>query len=180
MKNTINLFVIILLVFIAPGCLLFNTASYNVNIYDDGTGDVQVVIQDIRTDAESDTTLSKDKDMLFNYMLKSDEFLQMMKKRGDNIQSRSLYVDGNKLNAKVFYKFNNISDVENMQKDKDFYYLTLQPTDSVVSTNGEVITTAEHKRILWKRDAKNIKFEMLGTSYEGTNYKSLKPYYHGH
>ena len=165
------------LVVLLPGCLQFNTVSYDVNINDDGTGTVNVFIRDIRSDADSVSQFEQDKANLFNYMLKGDDFINSMKKEGKDITSRKLIKNGDTLDAEVVYSFDKISAVENIMRDKDFYYLTLQPTDSVVSTNGEVIVTPEHKRILWDSKMKNLKFEMFSQSFENGSFRPMALYY---
>ncbi len=159
------------------GCIQFNTVSYDVIINDDGTGTVKMFVHDIRSDADSTAQFEQDKSKLFDYMLKSDDFLNSMKQEGKDITTRKLFKSGDTLDAEVVYSFDKISDVENIMKDKDFYYLTLEPTDSVISTNGEVVVTQEHKRILWDSKMKNLKFEMFSQSFEKGTFKPLAQYY---
>lgn len=177
MKKIFGLVLSFGLFLLIQGCLQFNTVSYNVYINDDGTGTVKVFLHDIRSDADSVSQFERDKSNLFDNMLKSNEFISSMKKEGKDITSRKLIKNGDTLDAEVVYSFDKISDVENIMKDKDFYYLTLEPTDSVIATNGEVIVTPEHKRILWAGKMKNLKFEMFSNSFKGNNFKSMAQYY---
>jgi hypothetical protein len=81
------------------------------------------------------------------------------------------------LNAIVNYEFSDISKVEGMQFDDPYYYLTIPPEDSIISTNGQITVTSEYKRIVWDKSIKTLKFKMYSddTSIEGLT--SLAPYY---
>jgi hypothetical protein len=100
-----------------------------------------------------------------------------MKQEGKEILSRDLFVVGDTLNANVVYKFNSITDVENMQHDAGFYYLTLEPGDSVITTNGQIIASKDRKRILWDKSDTTLVFEILSNSFSDTTYKMLGQYY---
>ncbi len=177
MKKIILFLIFFSFAILTEGCLVFNTVSYVINIDDSGKGIVNVYVQDIKSNADSTAEFEKDKENLFDYLLKSDEFVDKMKGEGKFITSRKLILNNGNLDANITYTFENINDVENIRKDKDFYYLTLNMQDSVVSTNGQVITTAEHKRILWESSSKTLKFQMFSNAMTDTSFKSLAEYY---
>lgn len=168
--------VIILLVSIS-GCIDFYKVSYEIKLETPDKGTAYVHIYDLRSDAAKEKDLETDKQNIFQYALKSNDFLQAMKQEGKNIQSRELQVSGDTLDADVVYTFNSITSVENMQHDAGFFYLTLEPTDSVISTNGEIISTRDRKRILWDKSMSTLKFEILSNTFSGKSYKMLGPYY---
>lgn len=177
MKKNILLLPVFGLTILLQGCLVFNTVSYVININESGKGIVNVYVQNIKSSVDSLAEFETDKKNLFDYLLKSDEFANSMKEEGKNITSRKLVKNDGNLDANITYTFDNINNVENIRKDKDFYYLTLDKQDSVVSTNGQVITTAEHKRILWESSMKTLKFQMFSNAMTDTSYKSLVEYY---
>jgi len=163
--------------FILNGCLQFNTVSYEVNMNDDKSGKVTVLVHDIRSDAANESELKEDKDNLFQFMQKSDDFISQMKDEGKNIVYRELIMDGDTLNAKVEYTFKDISKVEGIIYDKPFYFLTLALNDSVISTNGEVIVSEDHKRIMWDNSMKTLKFTMFSTETEDTELTGMSQFY---
>lgn len=148
------------------GCLVGHTINYEIEVNSNGRGVATVTYTNIRSNADNDTKLEEDKKTLFNYMLKSTQFVNDMKKEGKDIISRKLFVDNNKLNGKASYRFEKISDVENLSFEDDFYFVTLQPDDSVITTNGIIVKSESYKRILWDKSFTNLQFEIL-TEPEG-------------
>ena len=165
------------LVFSLSGCIDFYKVSYEINLETPDKGTAIVHLYDLRSDAVKEKDLETDKQNIFQFALKSNDFLQSMKQEGKNIQKRELYVSGDTLDANVIYTFDSITSVENMQHDAGFFYLTLEPSDSVISTNGEIITSKDRKRILWDKSMKTLKFEILSNTFSGKSYKMLGPYY---
>lgn len=159
------------------GCIDFYKVSYTVNLETADKGTATVHLYDLRSDAEKEKDFETDKQNIFQYALNSDDFLQSMKQEGKYIQSRELYAEGDTLNANVVYSFDSITSVENMQQDAGFYYLTLEPTDSVISTNGEIISSKDRKRILWDKSMTTLKFEILSNTFSGESYRMLGPFY---
>jgi len=175
--NKFFLSLLVVILFFLTGCLTYHKISYDINLEGPKNGTTTVTLFDIRSDAETNKDFEADKDSLFNSYLKSDDFLKRMLDRGWNIVSRELYLDGKKLNGKVVFKFNDVKDVEGIVFDEGFYYFTMEIDDSVISTNGEVITSKDHKRIIWDKNFKTLKFEMLVNSYEDKGYRELAPFY---
>ena len=175
--NKFFLTLIIITGLLLSGCLTFHKVSYDVNLEGPKNGTVTMTIYDIKSDAETSSQFEEDKDTLFSYILKSDDFLKTMLNEGKNFTSRELYIENNKLNGKAVFSFNDIRRVEGIVYDEGFYYLTMEVDDSVISTNGEVIKSKDHKRIIWDRNFKTLKFEMFVTSYKDNGYKELAPFY---
>jgi hypothetical protein len=159
------------------GCLSFNTINYDITINEDGTGSAVAIIKDIKSLSKSDVEFEEDKDYLFNYILESVDFLKEIKKEGKNIKSRELFADGNKLNGRAEFTFTDIADVEGIQTDEGFYYSVLSLGDSIVSTNGTIILAEDHKKILWDKSFKNLKFEIFSEDTKAKGYRELLPYY---
>ena len=170
-------FMIILLISCMNGCLIFNTVSYEIKLNPDKSGTTTVRVNDIRSNAKTDENFEEDKNNLFSYMLKSNEFLESMKKNRKNIIKRELFLNGDTLMGRAVYKFDNIKGIEGIEYEGGFYYLTLGVDDSVVSTNGEIIKSEDYKRILWDSKINPLKFEMFSFSFDKDPYKKLAPYY---
>jgi hypothetical protein len=165
------------MLFFLQGCLVFKSVSYEVNLTDTKSGAVSMDIKDIRSDAMDSSGLEQDKKQLFQDMLKSDEFVNQMKEEGKNILSRNLYVSDGKLNGTVKFSFNDITNVENFEYEDPFYFVTLEPMDSIISTNGEVVISENHRRIMWDKSIKTLKFEMSSTDTEDSNLVELVQYF---
>jgi len=168
-------FILIFILFLSPGCLVFEKISYEISINEDKSGSAKIYISDITSDATDTEAFKQDTSALFTFMLKSDEFIEDMKSEGRFITKRKLLVNGGNLDAEVEYDFNNIAGAENIVYEDGFYYLTMDLADSVISTNGEVIKSKTYKRILWDDKQKLLKFAIY--SGETDAYRKLAPYY---
>jgi hypothetical protein len=173
----LSLYSLLIFAIIFNGCLVGHKIVYIVDVNKSGPGTATVWWTDIRSDATNDYEFNLDKDTLFHYILKSDEFVRDMKSEGKSITSRELILDKGKINGKAVYFFNKLGDVENLSYEVGFYYLTLALDDSVVATNGEVIKSAGYKRILWDESINPIKFEILIEPTAGTKTRSLSEFY---
>ncbi|MCE1189099.1 MAG: hypothetical protein LWX56_08145 [Ignavibacteria bacterium] len=146
-------------IFSLPGCLVVSKVSYSISMKTKKTGTVSVKFFDIRSDAPGNREFEDDKKNLFDYMLKSDDFLYSMKSEGKNVTSRKLDVYDNKLNGVAIYDFTDIEKIEGIRFNEGYYYLTLQAEDSVLYTNGEIIKNDEYQRIIWKEGTPKLEFE---------------------
>ena len=176
MKNILVLISILLLSQLS-GCIVFHSVSYEVNVNDDGKGTALVTIADINTDATTEEALDQDVKSILEYGLKSNDFVQDNKNEGKKITSRNLVVENGKLNAIVSYDFDSVSTVEGIQFEDPYYYLTVAPDDSILSTNGQITRTAEYQRIIWDKSIKTLKFKMFSDDTNKDGLKSLAPYY---
>jgi hypothetical protein len=176
-QNAALVIIIIIIIFSAGGCIIFHKVSYVLKLNPDNSGTATVLVTDIRSDAKTDQDFEDDKNNLFNYMLKSDEFITSMKKNRKNIVQRDLFMNGDTLMGKAVYKFDNIKGIEGIAYEGGFYFITLGIDDSVISTNGEIIRSKDYKRILWDSKVNPLKFEMFSFSFEDNPYRKLAPFY---
>jgi hypothetical protein len=158
------------------GCLVFHTVSYEINLTNDKSGTVKMEVVDIRSDAMNSSELEEDKLQLFDFIYKGDDFVEQMKDEGKNITDRQLTAVEDKLNGQVEYSFEDISKVEGIIYQEPFYFITLNLEDSVISTNGEIIISEEHKRIMWDNTMKVLKFKMFSADVENSNLEKLAQY----
>lgn len=159
------------------GCIVFDSVSYEVIINEDGTGTAVVTIEDLNTDAATKEALDEDVKSILEYGLKSQEFVNEQKAEGKIITSRNLLVEREKLNALVRYEFKNMSQVEGLQFDDPYYYLTIPAEDSIISTNGQITKTKEYQRIVWDKSIKTLKFKMYSGDTTKEGLTSLTPYF---
>jgi hypothetical protein len=179
MRNHIkSLFSHLLFIFIlisSPGCLVFQKISYEIILNDDRSGNATLYITDITSDATDSEAFSQDTVALFTQMLNGDEFIEEMKNEGRSITSRKVILNAGNLDAEVKYDFKNIAGIENISYEDGFYFLTMDPADSIISTNGEIIKSKAYKRILWDDKQKVLQFSMFSTETDA--YRKLSPYY---
>ena len=174
---TINKILLLLtIIFTMQGCLVFNTVSYEVNLEDENSGTVTLNVSDIRSDAMNTTELEEDKNQLFNFILESDEFVQQMSEEGKFILDRNLIISNGKLNGTLKYSFDDVSKVEGIVYQEPFYFITIPLEDSIVSTNGEVIVSEGHKRIMWDNTIRTLKFKMFSVDVEKGSLVELTKY----
>ena len=172
-KKLLSLFLLIISV---QGCLVFHTVSYEVNLNDAMAGTVNVNVSDIRSDAMNTNELEEDKKQLFQELLKSDEFVKQMGDEGKYILDRKLFISKGKLNGMITYSFDDVSKVEGIVYQEPFYFITIPLEDSIVSTNGEIIVSEGHKRIMWDNSIKTLKFEMFSVDVENGSLVELTKY----
>ncbi len=177
LKKAILSTAVILLIFSVGGCIIFHKVSYEIKLNPDNSGTTNILVTDIRSDAKTDQDFEEDKNNLFNYMLKSDDFIASMKKSRKDIVKRDLFMQNDTLMGNAVYKFDNIKGIEGIAYEGGFYFLTLGLEDSVVSTNGEIIKSKDYKRILWDSKINPLKFEMFSFSFDKNPYRKLSPYY---
>jgi len=176
MKIKASLVIVIIFSFFFQGCIVFEKVSYDIKLKTQNTGTATITFYNLKSDAIGKKEFEEDKEALFNYLLKSEEFVEQMKLENKNISSRKLFLSADKLNGEVVYGFDNINHVENILYQDGFYFLTVNPTDSIISTNGVVMTSGEFKRIVWDSSFRNLKFEML-SDIKQINLRELAPFY---
>lgn len=176
MKKVFYLFLMISLTQLT-GCIIFYTVSYEVDLNDDGTGTATVFIDDVNTDATTAETIKEEVDNILQHGLKSQEFINDMKAEGKNVIYRNVVVENNKLNVIVKYEFDDVNNVEGMQYESPYYFLTIPPTDSIISTNGQITRTKDYQRIIWDKSIKTLKFKMFSDDTNRKGLTSLAKFY---
>ncbi|GAB4296404.1 MAG: hypothetical protein Kow0098_19570 [Ignavibacteriaceae bacterium] len=155
------------------GCITFHTMSYEINLYDKQRGLAKVEISDIRSDASEEEEFLLDKQNLIDYAYRSDQFVIDMKAEGKDISIRELEENNGILNARIEYFFDNINEVEGIVHSDNYFVLTLEISDSIVSTNGVVVKSENVKRIIWEDTTKTLTFKMFSEDQQGKNYRDL-------
>ncbi|PIX00402.1 MAG: hypothetical protein COZ80_00335 [Ignavibacteria bacterium CG_4_8_14_3_um_filter_37_9] len=158
------------------GCLVYQKVSYEIFIDGEKSGEAKVTFYDLKSDALGNKEFNEDKENLFNKLLRSDEFIFSQKDEEKEVTSRRLFVEDKKLNGEVNFKFKDINVVEGIQQQDGYYFLTVENEDSIISTNGTVIPINKFKRIIWERNQKVLKFEML-TDVKLNDLRELAPFY---
>ncbi len=163
--------------FSLSGCVLFNTVSYEITMRTENSGSALVIIRDICTDASDEEEEMNDVNGVFEYAAKSSQFITEMEADGKKITNRKLFVEENKLNGMISYDFDDITKVEGIQFDDPYYYLTLSPEDSVISTNGQLFEYENYKRIVWDKSIRVLKFTMFGEDTDKPKIRKMSAYY---
>ncbi|MFN3872971.1 MAG: hypothetical protein ACK4R9_08215 [Ignavibacterium sp.] len=163
--------------FSLSGCVVFNTVSYEITMRTESSGSALVIIRDICTDASDEEEEMNDVNSVFEYAAKSSQFITEMEAEGKKITNRKLFVEGNQLNGMISYDFDDISKVEGIQFDDPYYYLTLNPEDSVISTNGQLFEYDNYKRIVWDKSIRVLKFTMFSEDTDKPKIRKMSAYY---
>ncbi|MBK9098225.1 MAG: hypothetical protein IPM14_08965 [bacterium] len=171
-----KILLLLLIILTMQGCLVFHTVSYEVNLDDENSGTVTLNVSDIRSDAMDTSELEADKDQLFNFILESDEFVQQMSEEGKFILDRKLFISDGKLSGTMKYSFDEVSKVEGIVYQEPFYFITIPLEDSIISTNGEVIVSEGHKRIMWDNTIRTLKFKMFSVDVNKGSLVELTKY----
>jgi hypothetical protein len=171
-----KLLILFPLVILMQGCLIFHSVAYEIIMVDEKSGTVTIQVTDIRSDAMNTSALEEDKKQLFQDLLKGDDFVKQMMDEGKNILNRQLYVSNDKLNGSVKYSFEDVSKVEGIVYQEPFYFITIPLEDSIIATNGEVIVSEGHKRIMWDNSIKTMKFEMFSADLSSGSLVELTKY----
>lgn len=159
------------------GCLVYQKVSYEIAVDGKKSGEAKVTFYDLKSDALGNKEFNEDKETLFNKLFKSDEFILVQKEEGKDITNRHLYIENKKLNGEVTFKFSDVGVVEGRLQFQDgYYFLTVDEGDSIISTNGTVVPINKFKRIIWERNEKILKFEML-TDVNLDDLRELAPFY---
>ena len=176
-KNIILITLIFTTVALFSGCLVSEKISYTIKLTGPEKGTVTMQFYNVKSNASNDKEFQEDKDNLFSYILKSNKLVDQLKGQGKDVVSRELYVEDNKLDGKAAYKFSDINKVEGIRFEDGFYYLTLALSDSVISTNGQIIKSKEYKRILWDKSFDVLKFEMYSSGFNDSTFKDLAEFF---
>jgi len=172
-----SLFILGFLTLSFSGCLVYQKVSYEIAVDGKKSGEAKVTFYDLKSDALGNKEFNEDKETLFNKLFKSDEFILAQKEEGKDITDRRLYIEDKKLNGEVTFKFSDVGVVEGRLQFQDgYYFLTVDEGDSIISTNGTVVPINKFKRIIWERNEKMLKFEML-TDVNLDDLRELAPFY---
>lgn len=174
--TTKNILLFLPIIFTMQGCLVFNTVSYEINLEDEMRGTATVNVSDIRSDAMNTAELEEDKNQLFDFILNSNDFVQQMSEEGKFILDRKLFISDGKLNGTLKYSFDEGTKVEGILYQEPFYFITIPVEDSIVSTNGEIVVSDNHKRIMWDNSIRTLKFEMFSADVESGSLVELTKY----
>lgn len=159
------------------GCLVYQKVSYEIAVDGKKSGEAKVTFYDLKSDALGNKEFNEDKETLFNKLFKSDEFILAQKEEGKEVTNRRLFIENKKLNGEVTFKFSDVGVVEGRLQFQDgYYFLTVEESDSIISTNGTVVPVNKFKRIIWERNEKMLKFEML-TDVNLDDLRELAPFY---
>ncbi|MEP0860524.1 MAG: hypothetical protein HRF52_03700 [Ignavibacterium sp.] len=159
------------------GCVLFNTVSYEITMRTETSGSALVRIYDICTDASNEEEEMNDVNNVFDYAAKSSQFITDQESEGKKITNRKLFVEGSQLNGMLSFDFDDINKVEGIQFEDPYYYLTLNPEDSVVSTNGQLFEYDNYKRIVWDKSIRVLKFTMFSEDTDKPGLKKMSVYF---
>lgn len=152
---------------LAGGCIVIRTTEQRVKFNRDGSGEAVLRLIDIRSDAEEDSLVQRD----FNIMMTSfeGEMARDFEEKGRKIVRRQFSISGDTLTAEIFYTFREYGAIEGLRVTKNEMYVVVPPERRVLRTNGKVGSWGSNaSRVSWDRDAQRISFAIQEKSIGST------------
>jgi hypothetical protein len=159
---------------VLPGCLLVGTTEVRVRLNDDGSGEAVMRLVDIRSDAESDSAVVHDFQVLMSSLDQRE--VPDFEAHGRKVTRKQFLVQGDTLIAEVVYTFTSVEAVEGLRVRDDEMYLVVGEGRDLVKTNGKVRTGEKGAiRVVWAKDAKRLMYQIREKSIPPS--RSLAPLY---
>ncbi len=152
-----QVFLLPVLVFLSAGCIFVRVTEHRVRFNKDGTGEALLRLVDIRSDAETDSALVHD----FNVLMTSfaDKGPKEFEKTGRRIIRQQFLTRGDTLVAEIVYAFSGPEAIEGLRMDRDQMYVVIPEEREIVKTDGTVEAwTNNTQRVVWDRDDTRIAF----------------------
>jgi hypothetical protein len=156
------------------GCLFVRETEHRIKLNDDGSGEAQLRLVDIRSDGATDSAVTSDlNDMMASFESDlEDEFAR----RGRTLEAKRLLVQGDTLNAELLYSFRKLTAIEGLMVTPDELAIIVGPEREIVRTNGTIRPWHQNSlKISWPRDAERMLYRirertvppsvMLGSQY---------------
>jgi hypothetical protein len=156
------------------GCLFIRETEHRIKLNDDGGGEAQVKLVDIRSDGTTDSAVTADIDvMLASYQGDIDvEF----ERRGRTLLSKKFLTSGDTLSAELQYSFRKLTAIEGLLVTANELSIIVAQEREIVKTNGTVSQWHQNsQKISWPRDAERLMYRirervippgvMLGRAY---------------
>lgn len=148
---------------IVPGCILIRTTEHRISVNEDGSGEAILRLVDLRSDELADSLVQRD----FRIMMSSyeKEGAEQFSRQGRTITEKKLFTIADTLYAEIGYRFEQLAALEGMHVTDEEIYVVVPATRRVVRTNGKVQPwTSEAVRIVWKRDARRLLYQITENS----------------
>jgi hypothetical protein len=177
MKKLFNISIVLLILFIIPGCLRFGSIEYRITFDENYSGgSVAIFYRDITS---SDSTVEKQQGDFDDVvqMINSDEFLLDQLNDGVYVKERRLFEENGKLNALIKGIFRELHNNDmSLKVDKEEIVLTFkEDDDSRFESDGKVMQTENNVIITWPKTTHEIYFKVFPVKDE--KIYSLIDYY---
>ena len=147
----------LLLLFLAPGCIVVRTTEHLIKLNKDGSGEAVLRLVDLRSDGATDSAVVHDYGVLMGSLEKNG--YRDFEQSGRKVTDARFYVHGDTLGVEIRYTFSSLAAVEGLRVTPDELYMTVADTREVVKTNGAVSTELKDMhRIAWPRDARRLMY----------------------
>jgi hypothetical protein len=157
-----------------PGCILIRSTEHRISVNNDGTGEAVLRLIDLRSDELADSLVQRDFRIMMSSYEKEGE--AEFSRQGRTITAKKLYTRADTLYAEIGYTFANLQAIEGLHVTDTEIYVVVPATRHVVRTNGQIEPwTGDAKRILWKRDARRLLYQITENSLPSS--ASLARYY---
>ncbi len=165
---------LLLLLFLAPGCILVRTTEHSIRLNKDGSGEARLRLVDLRSDGATDSAVVRDYGVLMG-SLEKDGYKDF-EQDGRKVSDAQFFLHGDTLGVEIRYAFKSLTAVEGLRVKPDELFMTVADTREVVRTNGR-LSTADNKmqKISWPRNATRLSYVIREKQLPPTT--SLAPLY---
>lgn len=173
-QMNILLTVLVAVLVALPGCILIRSTEHRISVNEDGTGEAVLRLIDLRSDEMADSLVQRDFRIMMSSYEKEGE--KEFTRQGRTITAKKLFTRADTLYAEIGYTFANLQAIEGLHVTDTDIYVVVPVTRHVVRTNGQIEPwTGDAKRIVWKRDARRLLYQITENSLPAS--ASLARYY---
>lgn len=142
------------------GCLTFKTVEYDLIVNKDLSAKGKVIFKGIGSDVVDTEQRKLDLEGLYDYGLKSQDFIKDRKAEGKSVTSRKLYLKDDLLIAEIEFTVKHVGEIEGFYINDSFIYIDVDKDSELISANGEVNTYGGGKQVLWKKGPGKIEYSV--------------------
>ena len=144
---------------VLSGCLFVRETEHRIKLNDDGGGEAWVHLIDIRSDGQTDSSVTADlDDMLVSF---KGDVEKEFERRGRTLVAKTFVLQGDTLNAELQYSFRKLSAIEGLLATSEELSIIVSQEREIVRTNGTVSPWHQNtQKISWPRDARRLLYRV--------------------
>jgi len=151
---------LLLLPFLFTGCLTFKTVEYDLTITKDLSPKGKVIFRGIGSDVVDSDQRKLDLEGLYDYGLKSQDFVKDRKAEGKTVTGRKLYLKDDLLVAEIEFTVKHVGEIEGFYINDSYIYIDVDKDSELNAANGEVNSYGGGKQVLWKKGPGKIQYSV--------------------
>jgi hypothetical protein len=164
------LFLCLLLILLAEGCLISETTEYKLTLNKDGKSGVLMVIRrNLQSDATTRIQQVKDfEELIQNW--KSDSYLLDQMNKGAYVKERKVFVEQGGIVWKEVSIFSDVSKLFPDINPNDTVRVSFKNEDgAVISTNGSAIKEKDKTVVVWSPNTTEFTLKTLTKNFHPTS-----------